>query len=153
MLFRNGQVVGFEGADVCLDGFPNVPKRRFLGFALGHAAGQTGALGDHQAVFPSIDQDLSHALIVSDFENKSEVQVSKQQSGKTLSLAPAKRGDSTLDLSPRFSNDRDRLNLMENRPDRRRWAGHQSSKRVHEGEPRRCAAWSPHRYAEAGEAR
>ncbi len=91
VLFRNWQVVGFEGTDVGLDSFPNIPKRRFLGFALGHAAGQTGALGDHQAVFPAIEQDLSHVLIVSDFGTKSEVPVSKQRSGKPLSLSRAKR--------------------------------------------------------------
>ena len=92
MLFRNWQAVGFEGVDVGLDSFPNVRKRRFLGFAPGHAGGQTGALGDYQAVFPSIEQNLSHAVIVSDFDTKSEVAVSSNGRGRPPPLAGQTRG-------------------------------------------------------------
>jgi hypothetical protein len=85
-------VVGFECADVGLDSFLNVRKRGFLGFALGYTAGQTGTLGDHQAVFPSIEQDLSHSLIVSDSGEKSEGSVSKKQPVKAPSLPPESEG-------------------------------------------------------------
>ena len=47
VFLRNGQVVGSESTNIGLDCFLNIGKGRFLGFALGHTAGQTGALGDH----------------------------------------------------------------------------------------------------------
>lgn len=38
-------------------------------FAQRHTPRQTGALGNYQAVFPSIKQDLPNIHIVSDFQN------------------------------------------------------------------------------------
>ena len=66
MFFRDRQVVDFQGAHVRLDGFLHVGQRGILRFALGDAAGQAGALGDPKAIFPAIDENLSHTFIMPD---------------------------------------------------------------------------------------
>jgi len=72
MFFRDRQVVDFEGAHVRLDGFLHVGQRVFLRCALGDAAGQAGALGDPKAIFPAIDENLSHTFIMADSEGDRE---------------------------------------------------------------------------------
>ena len=66
MFFRDRQVVDFQGAHAHLDGFLDVGQRGILRFALGDAAGQAGALGDPEAIFPAIDENLSHTFIMPD---------------------------------------------------------------------------------------
>jgi hypothetical protein len=39
---------------------------------LGDAAGQAGALGDPKAIFPAIDENLSHTFIMADSEGDRE---------------------------------------------------------------------------------
>jgi hypothetical protein len=39
---------------------------------LGDAAGQAGALGDPKAIFPAIDENLSHRFIIADSEGDGE---------------------------------------------------------------------------------
>ena len=68
MFFRDRQVVDFQGAHVRLDGFLHIGQRGILRFALGDAAGQAGALGDPKAIFPAIDENLSHTFIMPDSE-------------------------------------------------------------------------------------
>ena len=53
MFLRDRQVVDFQGTHICLDGFLDVGQRGILRFALGDAAGQAGALGDPEAIFPA----------------------------------------------------------------------------------------------------
>ena len=77
MFFRDRQVVDLQGAHVCLDGFLDVGQRGILRFALGDAAGQAGALGDPEAIFPSIDENLSHTFIMPDSEGHGECATSK----------------------------------------------------------------------------
>lgn len=72
MFVRDRQVVDFEGAHVRLDGFLDVGQRGILRFALGDAAGQAGALGDPKAIFPAIDENLSHTFIMADSEGDRE---------------------------------------------------------------------------------
>ena len=72
MFFRDRQVVDFEGAHVRLDGFLDVGQRGILRFALGDAAGQAGAVGDPKAIFPAIDENLSHRFIIADSEGDGE---------------------------------------------------------------------------------
>ena len=45
---------------------------RILRFALCDAAGQAGALGDPEAIFPAIDENLSHTFIMPDSEGDRE---------------------------------------------------------------------------------
>jgi hypothetical protein len=68
MFVRDRQVVDFQGAHVRLDGFLHVGQRGILRFALGDAAGQARALGDPKAIFPAIDENLSHMFIMPDSE-------------------------------------------------------------------------------------
>jgi len=70
MFVRDRQVVDFQGAHVRLDGFLHVGQRGILRFALGDAAGQAGALGDPKAIFPAIDENLSHTFIMPDSERR-----------------------------------------------------------------------------------
>lgn len=72
MFFGDRQVVGFQGANVRLNSFLDVGQRGILRFALGDAAGQAGALGDPEAILPTIDEDLSHTFIMSDSEGERE---------------------------------------------------------------------------------
>ena len=72
MFVRDRQVVDFQGAHVRLDGFPHIGQRSILRFALGKAAGQAGALGDPKAIFPAIDENLSHTFIIPDSEDDRE---------------------------------------------------------------------------------
>ena len=66
MFVRDRQVVDLQCAHVRPDGFLHVGQRGILRFALGDAAGQAGALGDPKAIFPAIDENLSHAFIMPD---------------------------------------------------------------------------------------
>jgi hypothetical protein len=66
MFVRDRQVVDFQGAHVRLDGFLHIGQRGILRFPLGDAAGQAGALGDPKAIFPAIDENLSHTFIMPD---------------------------------------------------------------------------------------
>jgi hypothetical protein len=68
MFLRDRQVVDFQGTHVRLDGLLDVGQRGILRFALGDAAGQAGALGDPEAIFPAIDENLSHTFIMPDSE-------------------------------------------------------------------------------------
>jgi len=68
MFLRDWQVVEFQGAHVRLDGLLDVGQSGILRFALGDAAGKAGALGDPEAIFPAIDENLSHRLIMPDSE-------------------------------------------------------------------------------------
>ena len=79
MFFRDRQVVDFQGAHVRLDGFLDVGQRGILRFALGDAAGQAGALGDPEAIFPAIDENLSHTFIMSDSEGDREAALHRAQ--------------------------------------------------------------------------
>ena len=72
MFFRDRQVVDFQGIHVRLDGFLDVGQRGILRLALGDAAGQAGALGDPKAIFPAIDENLSHRFIIADSEGDGE---------------------------------------------------------------------------------
>ncbi len=72
MFFRDREGVDFQGAPVRLDGFLDVGQRGILRFALGDAAGQAGALGDPEAIFPAIDENLSHTFIMPDSEGERE---------------------------------------------------------------------------------
>ena len=72
MLFGDRQVVDFQGAHVGLDGFLDVGQRGILRFALADAAGQAGALGDPETIFPAIDENLPHTFIMSDSEGDGE---------------------------------------------------------------------------------
>ncbi|MDR3702880.1 MAG: hypothetical protein P4L56_24755 [Candidatus Sulfopaludibacter sp.] len=65
---KGRQVVDFQGAHVRLDGFLDVAQRGILRFALGDAAGKAGALGDPEAIFPAIDENLSHTFVMADSE-------------------------------------------------------------------------------------
>jgi hypothetical protein len=67
VLFGDGQVVGLKGPHVSVDGFPDIRERGFLRLTLAYATGQAGAFGHPEPVFPTIDQDLAHVLIVHDF--------------------------------------------------------------------------------------
>jgi hypothetical protein len=101
VLFRNRQVVGFQGADVSLDGFLNVGKRGILRFALGDTAGQAGTLGDPKAVFPAIDQNLSHTFILPDFGEEREPKQSRldmppSPAANRLGSTPLKGGRPSL---------------------------------------------------------
>ena len=53
---------------------------------LRHTAGQTGTFGNHQAVFASIEQNLSYALLVSDFHAKYEIVVSGNRNNDLANL-------------------------------------------------------------------
>ena len=64
MFVRDRQVIDFQGAYVRLDGFLHVGQRGILRFALGDATGQARALGDPKAIFPAIDENLSHTVIM-----------------------------------------------------------------------------------------
>ena len=73
MFLRDRQVVDFQGTHVRLDGFLDVGQRGILRFALGDATGQAGALGDPKAIFPAIDQNLSHTFIMPDSTAQGEI--------------------------------------------------------------------------------
>jgi len=72
MFLRDRQVVDFQGAHIRLDGFLDVGQRGILRFALGDAAGKAGALGDPEAIFPAIDENLSHTFIMPDSKGDKE---------------------------------------------------------------------------------
>ena len=72
MFFRDRQVVDFQSAHVRLDGFFDVGQRGILRFALGDAAGKAGALSNPEAIFPAVDENLSHTFIMPDSEGDRE---------------------------------------------------------------------------------
>ena len=64
MFLRHRQVVDFQGTHVRLDGFLHIGQRGILRFAVGDPARQAGALGEPEAIFPAIDENLSHTFIM-----------------------------------------------------------------------------------------
>ncbi len=70
MFFGDRKVIRFKSGDVGLNGLFDIGKRGILRLALCDASGQAGALGDPKAIFPAMDEDLSHTFIMSDCEDR-----------------------------------------------------------------------------------
>lgn len=66
MVFGDRQVVCFESSDVGLDGFADVGEGGLLVFALRDTTGEAGTLGDPEAVFAAMEEDLPHEFSVAD---------------------------------------------------------------------------------------
>jgi hypothetical protein len=90
MILRDGQVVDFQRAHVRLDGFLDIGQRGILRFALGDAAGEAGALGDPETIFPAIDENLSHTFIMPDSVGDGD---SRGYSRSSTIVAPAPPSD------------------------------------------------------------